>query len=83
MAEFLTTKGTASHIEDIIKDASKTLVLISPYLQISESFYSRLKAASARSVSIIIVYRKNELKEGEYELLSSLNNVDLRSLKCN
>jgi len=81
MAEFLTTKGTTSHIEDIIKEANKGLVLMSPYLQISESFFSRLKTASARSVNITIIYRKDELKEGEYKQLASLKNVELRSLK--
>jgi len=38
MAEFLTSKGTAYHLENIIKGAKKKLVLVSPYLQISQTF---------------------------------------------
>lgn len=43
MAEFLTTNGTSYHIENIIIGAEEKLVLVSPYLQISKTFYERLK----------------------------------------
>ena len=36
MAEFLTTSGVSKHLEDIIKQAKKQLVIISPYLQIND-----------------------------------------------
>lgn len=35
MAEFLTTTGVSSELEDIVRNAKKRLILISPYLQIN------------------------------------------------
>lgn len=77
MAEFLTTNGTSHQIENIIIDAKSKLVLISPYLQISKTFYERLKDASNRNVVIKIIYGKDELKPNEKNSLADLKNVEL------
>lgn len=77
MAEFLTTNGTSYHIENIIIEAKAKLVLVSPYLQISKTFYERLKDASNKKVSIKIIYGKDELKPNERNSLAELSNVEL------
>lgn len=77
MAEFLTTKGTSYHVEKIIIEAKSQLVLVSPYLQISKTFYERLKDASANKVSIKIIYGKDELKPNERNSLAELRNIEL------
>ncbi len=77
MAEFLTTNGTSYHIEKIITGANKKLVLVSPYLQISKTFYERLLDASKRNVSIKIIYGKDELKPNEKKSLDGLKNLEL------
>jgi PLD-like domain len=77
MAEFLTTNKTSSSIEDIIMDAKNKIVLVSPYLQISKTFYERLKDASNKNVSIKIIYGKDELKPNEKNSLAELKNVEL------
>jgi len=77
MAEFLTTNGTSYHIENIIIDAKSELVLVSPYLQISKTFYERLKDASNKGVRIKIIYGKDELKPNERNSLAELKNVEL------
>lgn len=77
MAEFLTTKGTAYHLENIIIGAKKKLVLVSPYLQISQIFYQRLKDASNRGVSIKIIFGKDELDYREKNSLAELENIEL------
>ena len=59
MAEFLTTNGTSYHIEKVITGANKKLILVSPYLQISKTFYERLHDASKRNVSIKIIFGKD------------------------
>lgn len=78
MAEFLTTNGTSYNIENIIIDARGRLILISPYLQLSKTFYERLKDASNRNVKVTIVYGKDELKPNEKNSLAELKNVELR-----
>ncbi len=77
MAEFLTTNGTSYHIENIIIEAKSKLILISPYLQLSKTFYERLKDASNRNVEIKIIYGKDELKPNEKNSLADLKNVEL------
>jgi len=77
MAEFLTTKGTSYHIENVIMGAKKKLLLVSPYLQISKTFFERLKDAENRDVQIIIVYGKDELKPNERNSLAELTNLKL------
>jgi HKD family nuclease len=77
MAEFLTTSGTSYNIEKIIIDAKSKLILVSPYLQISKTFYERLKDASSKGVAIRIIYGKDELKPNERNSLADLKNVEL------
>jgi len=77
MAEFLTTNGTSYHIENIIIEAKTKLVLVSPYLQISKTFYERLKDASNKKVAIKIIYGKDDLKPNERNSLAELRNVEL------
>jgi len=77
MAEFLTTNGTSYNIENIIIDAKAKLILVSPYLQISKTFYERLKDASNKGVAIKIIYGKDELKPNERNSLADLKNVEL------
>lgn len=77
MAEFLTTIGTSYHIENIIINASKDLVLISPFLNLSKTFYERLKDAAKKNVKITIIYGKDDLKPNERNSLAELRDVQL------
>ena len=77
MAEFLTTSGISYQIERIILGAKKNLVLVSPYLQLSKTFFERIKDASNKQVRVVIVYGKDELKQEERDLLASLKGIEL------
>lgn len=77
MADFLTTIGTSYRIETIIMEAKRTLTLVSPYLQLSKTFYERIKDASNRKVNIRIIYGKDDLKPNERNSLAELENVEL------
>jgi hypothetical protein len=77
MAEFLTTNGTSYHIENIIIEARSKLTLVSPYLQLSKTFYERLKDATNRGVHVTIVYGKDELRPNERNSLAELKNISL------
>ena len=81
MAEFLTTKGAGYQIENIIKNAKNRLVLISPYLQLSETLFQTLKDADRRKVRITLVYEKGELKPDERSQLEKLDNLSLYFLE--
>lgn len=77
MAEFLTTNGISYTIEKVIIEAKKKLVLVSPYLQLSKTFYERLKDAANKGVAIKIIYGKDELKPNERNSLAELENIEL------
>jgi phosphatidylserine/phosphatidylglycerophosphate/cardiolipin synthase-like enzyme len=77
MAEFLTTNGTSYQIENVIIEAKTKLVLVSPYLQLSKTFYERLKDASNKRIPIKIIYGKDELKPNERNSLADLKGVEL------
>jgi late competence protein required for DNA uptake (superfamily II DNA/RNA helicase) len=81
MAEFLTTQGTSYHLENIIVNASKWLVLVSPYLNITQNFLQRLQDADKNKVKIYIIYGKKELKPEEELKLQKLHNLYLRYYK--
>lgn len=80
MAEFCTTRGTASHLEQIIEDAERQLTLISPYLQIPDGLFFRMKAADARGVATKLVFRTDQLKPAERDKLTQLKRLSLFSL---
>ncbi len=81
MAEFLTTLGVSHEIEDIIIKANEKLILLSPYLQLSDILKQRLLDASNRGVEIIVIYGKDELKSNERAFLSDLDNLNLGYLE--
>ena len=80
MAEELTT-GTLSLLENLIIEAKTKLVLISPYVQLSDILFERLKDASTKGVKITIVHGKVELELNEKNLIAQLKNVELFFLK--
>jgi phosphatidylserine/phosphatidylglycerophosphate/cardiolipin synthase-like enzyme len=77
MAEFLTTRGTTSEIENIINNADNDLVLISPFIKIPDSLFQNLRAADHKGVKIKLVYGKKTLEPGVIEQLSQLKNLKL------
>jgi hypothetical protein len=77
MAEFLTTSGASSGIENIIINAQQRMVLVSPYLRLSKTVFERLKDADRRGTKIVLVYGKDELEPEVHVQLSNLNNLDL------
>lgn len=80
MAEFLTTRGTANQLEQLIQEAENQLTLITPYIQIPPGLLPRLRAADARGVKTRLLIRTENLKLDEREKLSELRNLSLYSL---
>ena len=77
MAKFLTTSGTSYYLEQLILNASSQLVLVTPFLQLSQNFIERLRDADSKGMHIILIYGKNRLKQNEWQLLNGLQNIDI------
>ena len=78
MAHFLNTKDVSSYLEDIIRDASEYLVIISPYLKINDRIKKLLEI---KSIEINVICREGELKAEEKKWLDSMEHIETRVLK--
>jgi len=60
MAKFLDGSGVQSAITDIIKNAERKLLIVSPYLKISTQTKHYLKSIDKKSVPTVIIFRTGE-----------------------
>lgn len=77
MAKFLTTKGMAFEIENIISETEKKLFIVSPYLKISKTFYERIMDIEKRGATIKLVFGKTELDSEQENILSAIKHMNL------
>jgi len=60
MARFLKNHGITDAIEDLIRNANRRLVLISPYLQLSDSIKRTLETKVRGGLDVRMVYRTDK-----------------------
>lgn len=75
MAKFLDTTGVSYHLQQLMNNAKDTIILISPYLKISEKLRQSLDDKDRMKVDIRVVYGKNELQPDQINWLKSLKSV--------
>jgi hypothetical protein len=78
MAKFLNTSRAYAEIEDIVDKAKNRVVLISPYIKITEPLLARLKNVDGKGIKIVIVCRKDDLKAEVRNDLKQLKHLELR-----
>jgi len=81
MAKFLDTLGVSNALSQIIKNAKEKLILISPYLQISDRFKVLLEDKDKFKIDIRIIYSESRLQPSESNWLKSLKSVRLSVCK--
>ena len=77
MAEFLRTSGISHNIEEIIISAKEKLIIVSPYLKLTDNLFERLKEKATEKIDIVFIYGKSELNEYEKQKLFSIPNLNL------
>jgi phosphatidylserine/phosphatidylglycerophosphate/cardiolipin synthase-like enzyme len=75
MAKFLDTTGVNFFLQNLIKDASVQLVLVSPYLQLNDRIRELLEDKNRLKIDVRIVYGKVELRPDEITWLRGLDLV--------
>lgn len=75
MAKFLNTSATNYFLEELIKNASDRLILISPFLKLNDRIKELLEDKNRLKLDIRIVYGKNELQPEEINWLKELQFV--------
>ena len=78
MAKFLNTEKSVSEIEDLIRDAGQTLILISPYLKLSKDFKELLSYRNSKDKITTVIFGKVQLNPDEMKFLESLRFVILK-----
>lgn len=81
MAKFLDTMGVSNSLSQIIKNSKERLILISPYLQISDRFKEMLGDQDRLKIDIRVIYGKSELQLREKSWLKSLKSVRISICK--
>lgn len=77
MPKFLNTQGLSEWTARIIDETKRELVIISPYLQLSDKIFQKLLDANRRGVETILIYRENQLNDFEKGKLKAIDNLNL------
>ena len=75
MAKFLNTSGITYHLEQLIKTTKERLVIISPYLRLSDKIRELIEDLDRLKIDIRLIYGKNDLHPRESAWLESLSFV--------
>ena len=75
MPRFLVTSGVSYHLEELIKNATERLVIISPYLRVNERIKELLEDKDRMKIDVRVVYGKNDLQPAESKWLESMTSV--------
>jgi len=78
MAKYLTNKETQVALERLIRNSEQKLILVSPYIKLSNSFLSQLKSQAENGVSVKILFRKEQVTSEEISRLYTIKNVELK-----
>lgn len=73
MAKFLNTSATNYYLEELIKNASDRLILISPFLKLNDRIKELLEDKNRLKIDVRIVYGKSELQPTEINWLNELS----------
>ncbi|MEI6507681.1 MAG: phospholipase D-like domain-containing protein [Bacteroidota bacterium] len=78
MAKYLTNKETQATLERIIMSSEKKLILVSPYIKLTNALFARIKTAAEKGVLIKFIYRIDSLDTEELKRLKTIKNVVLK-----
>lgn len=73
MAKFLATSGVNWQLDELIKNARERIVLISPFLSVSDHIKELLIDKNLMKIDIRMVYGKSELHPKEIEWMKGLD----------
>ncbi|HAD81501.1 MAG: hypothetical protein A2509_02250 [Candidatus Edwardsbacteria bacterium RIFOXYD12_FULL_50_11] len=79
---FLTTKQISGEIEGILRSANEFIMLVSPYLSVSDMYIERLVEAGKKNIKIDLVFgKKKDISTSEEEKLTAIKNLNVHYLE--
>ena len=82
MIKFLTTNGINFHLEELLKNAQKEIILISPYIQLQRRIKEILSQKKDSGLDIIFVCRAKDLKEDPSRFSTKVFDCPTLHAKC-
>ena len=82
MIKYLTTQGVNYYLEQLLKNAKTTIILISPYIQLQHRIKNILKEQKLNGVKISILCRESTLKESISEYCTNISSMPRLHAKC-
>ncbi|OEU65201.1 MAG: hypothetical protein BA863_13080 [Desulfovibrio sp. S3730MH75] len=82
MIKFVTTQGINYHLEELLKDAQKEIIIVTPYVKINFRLREILQQKKKSGVNIIIVCRKKDLNESIDDISSLVVDRPNLHAKC-
>lgn len=80
MAKFLNKDTAVAELKSLIRNGEHTVILISPYLKLSNDFQELLEYRNNKSKITTIIFRESQLKTNEETFLKSLRWVELKCM---
>lgn len=77
MAIFLNKDGILKHFDRLFNEAKKEIVMVVPYIKLTDEIIKKIQSAEKKGIEILIVYRENELNDTEKKKLLSFSNITL------
>jgi hypothetical protein len=77
MSTFLNRPAIVEGVLNIIRLAKKEVIMVVPYIKLSDTTYQLLKEANEREVEITIIYREDKLHSNEKQKLLAMDNLNL------
>lgn len=72
MAKFLITNGISAALDDLIRNAQRDVILISPYVKVNQRLQGFIQDADRRGVRFTLIYGKSDIKAEEREWIDRL-----------
>jgi hypothetical protein len=82
MIKFLTTNGINFHLEELLKNSQKEIILISPYIQLQKRIKEILSQKKDNGLNIIFVCREKDLKEDLSRFATEVFDCPTLHAKC-
>ena len=75
MATFLNREGILKHFSRLFDEAKSEIVMVVPFIKLTNEITEKLKLAHAKGIEILIIYRENELNHEQKRILFAFDNV--------
>lgn len=80
MAKFLNKDTAVAELKSLIRNGEHTVILISPYLKLSNDFQELLEYRNNKSRITTIIFRESQLKSNEENFFKTLRWVELKCM---